>query len=126
MRSSAEAQSPFSATAESAVKGGSQLKGLVSPRGRRQARRPSDSSSGCPAKWNGSLVIGAHGGSGGDAIDRSGKVYGTSETALDDVIGDYAFANGFAYASVDRDGIGGTRRGLRVDDAVCDAGERRK
>src|SRR5689334_13158483 len=35
-----------------------------------------------PAKWNGSLVIGAHGGSGGDAIDRAGKVYATSETAL--------------------------------------------
>jgi hypothetical protein len=59
-------------------------------------------------------VIGAHGGSGGDAVDRSGRVYGTSETALDDVIGDYALANGFAYASVDRDGIGGTRGGYAV------------
>lgn len=67
-----------------------------------------------PEKWNGSLVIGAHGGSGGDAVDRSGKVYGTSETALDDVIGDYAFTNGFAYASVDRDGIGGTRSGYSL------------
>jgi pimeloyl-ACP methyl ester carboxylesterase len=64
-----------------------------------------------PDKWNGSLVIGAHGGSGGDAIDRSGKVYATSETALDDVIGAYAFKNGFAYASVDREGIGGSLDG---------------
>ena len=67
-----------------------------------------------PEKWNGSLVVGAHGGSGGDAVDRSGKVYATSETALDDVIGDYALANGFAYASVDRDGIGGTRAGYAL------------
>ena len=67
-----------------------------------------------PEKWNGALVIGAHGGSGGDAVDRSGKVYATSETALDDVIGDYALANGFAYASVDRDGIGGTRGGYSL------------
>ena len=64
-----------------------------------------------PDKWNGSLVIGAHGGNGGDAIDRSGKVYATSETALDDVIGAYAFKNGFAYASVDREGIGGSLDG---------------
>lgn len=64
-----------------------------------------------PDKWNGSLVIGAHGGSGGNAIDRTGKVYATSETALDDVIGDYAFKHAFAYASVDRDGIGGSLDG---------------
>ena len=64
-----------------------------------------------PSKWNGSLVIGAHGGSGGDAVDRTGKVYATSETALDDVIGAYAFEHGFAYASVDRDGIGSSRAG---------------
>ena len=64
-----------------------------------------------PAKWNGSLVIGAHGGSGSNAVDRSGKVYATSETALDDVIGAYVFERGFAYASVDRDGIGGSEEG---------------
>jgi hypothetical protein len=64
-----------------------------------------------PAKWNGSLVVGAHGGSGGDALDRSGKVYAHSETALDDVIGEYVFKNGFAYASLDREGIGGTLDG---------------
>ena len=67
-----------------------------------------------PDKWNGSLVIGAHGGSGGDAVDRSGKVYATSETALDDVIGQYVLGKGFAYASVDRDGIGGTTTGYAL------------
>jgi len=67
-----------------------------------------------PEKWNGDLVIGAHGGSGGDAVDRSGKVYATSETALDDVIGDYAFKSGFAYASIDRDGIGNSREGVAL------------
>ena len=98
---------------ETAVKGGAQLKGTVTleaggkPVTKRFVLR-------VPEKWNGSLVIGAHGGSGGDAINRSGKVYGTSETALDDVIGDYAFANGFAYASLDRDGVGGTRAGYAL------------
>ena len=67
-----------------------------------------------PDKWNGSLVIGAHGGSGGNAVDRSGKVYATTEIALDDVIGQHALAAGFAYASVDRDGIGGTRAGYAL------------
>jgi pimeloyl-ACP methyl ester carboxylesterase len=110
---SSDAQSTFPATTESVVKRGSQLKGLVTldvegkPAAKRFVIR-------VPEKWNGSLVVGAHGGSGGDAIDRSGKVYATSETALDDVIGDYAFANGFAYASVDRDGIGGTRGGYSL------------
>jgi len=111
--SSAAAQSPVSAVTETTVKGGIQLKGLVTldvegkPAVKRFVIR-------VPDKWNGSLVIGAHGGSGGDAIDRSGKVYGTSETALDDVIGAYAFDRGFAYASVDRDGIGGTRSGYAL------------
>lgn len=67
-----------------------------------------------PDKWNGALVIGAHGGSGGDALDRAGKKYATSETALDDVIGDYSFKNGFAYASIDRDGIGNAREGAAL------------
>ena len=30
----------------------------------------------CPSNWNGSLVIGAHGGIGGNNVDRSGKVIG--------------------------------------------------
>ena len=98
---------------ETALKGGRQFTGLVTlgaagkPAAKRLVIR-------VPEKWNGSLVVGAHGGSGGDAVDRSGKVYATSETALDDVIGAYAFANGFAYASVDRDGMGGTRAGYAL------------
>ena len=67
-----------------------------------------------PDTWNGDLVIGAHGGSGGTAVDRSGKTYATTETALDDVIGDYAFKHGFAYASVDRDGIANTKEGVAL------------
>lgn len=67
-----------------------------------------------PEQWNGSLVIGAHGGSGGDALDRSGRKYATSETALDDVIGDFAFSKGFAYASIDRQGVGGNRAGYAL------------
>jgi hypothetical protein len=107
------AQSPFSSTTEAEVPGGHQLKGLVTldvggkPVTKRFVMRR-------PHQWNGSLVIGAHGGSGGDAIDRAGKVYGTSETALDDVIGHHALANGFAYASIDRDGIAGTRGGYAL------------
>lgn len=67
-----------------------------------------------PPSWNGALVVGAHGGSGGNAVDRSGKVYATSETALDDVIGRYAFDKGFAYASVDRDGVGSSAEGVKI------------
>lgn len=101
------------AASETAIRGGRELKGLVTidrqgqPVTKRWVIR-------MPDQWNGALVIGAHGGSGGDAVDRSGKVYATSETALDDVIGQYAFTNGFAYASVDRDGIGGTRSGYAL------------
>lgn len=105
------AQSPFVNAVESVVHGGRQLKGLVTldttggPVEKRYVLRT-------PAKWNGSLVIGAHGGGGGNNFDRSGKVIGTDETALDDVIGRHALANGFVYASVDRDGSGGGRAGL--------------
>jgi pimeloyl-ACP methyl ester carboxylesterase len=67
-----------------------------------------------PAKWNQSLVIGAHGGGGGNNFDRSGKVIGTDETALDDVIGRHALSRGFIYASVDRDGSGNGRAGLAL------------
>lgn len=67
-----------------------------------------------PSEWNGKLVIGAHGGSGGDRLDLEGKVIGTDETALDDVVGRFALEQGFAYASIDRDGIGGTREGLAL------------
>jgi len=104
------AQSPFVSAVESVVHGGRQLKGVVpldvdgKPIEKRYVLRT-------PSNWNGSLVIGAHGGSGGNNFDRSGKVIGTDETALDDVIGRHALSNGFAYASVDRDGTGG-RAGL--------------
>ena len=100
------AQSPFVSAVESVVHGGRQLKGLVTlditggPVEKRYVLRT-------PAKWNGSLAIGAHGGSGGNNFDRSGKIIGTDETALDDVIGRHALSKGFAYASVDRDGTGG-------------------
>lgn len=71
-------------------------------------------SSGPSGKWNGSLVIGAHGGGGGNNFDRQGNVIATDETALDDVIGRYAVEKGFAYASFDRDGSGGGRNGLSM------------
>jgi pimeloyl-ACP methyl ester carboxylesterase len=64
--------------------------------------------------WNRALVVGAHGGSGGESYSRDGRVIGTDETALDDVVGNHALANGFAYASVDRDGIGGSPMGLAL------------
>jgi pimeloyl-ACP methyl ester carboxylesterase len=64
--------------------------------------------------WNGALVIGAHGGSGGNNFDPAGNVIGTDETALDDVIGRHAVASGFAYASVDRDGAVTAREGLAL------------
>ena len=64
--------------------------------------------------WNGALVIGAHGGSGGHNYDRSGAVIGTDETALDDVIGRHAVASGGAYASVDRDGAISAAGGLAL------------
>lgn len=67
-----------------------------------------------PPAWNGDLVIGAHGGSGGNAVDRAGRTYATSETALDDVIGQYAYDHGFAYASLDRDGIGYSPEGVTM------------
>ena len=105
------AQARFISMNESLVHGGRQLKGLVAldagsgPVEKRYVLRT-------PGKWNGSLVIGAHGGGGGDNFDRSGKVIGTDETALDDVIGRHALAGGFIYASVDRDGGGNGRAGL--------------
>jgi pimeloyl-ACP methyl ester carboxylesterase len=110
------AQSSFTGVVETDVEHGRQLRGQVALTVEGQAvskrfvtRVPADAS-----RWNGSLIIGAHGGSGGNSVDRSGKVFGTSETALDDVIGQYALANGFAYASVDRDGAISPRGGLQL------------
>jgi pimeloyl-ACP methyl ester carboxylesterase len=74
--------------------------------------------------WNGSLVIGAHGGSGGSNYDPVGNVIGTDETALDDVIGEHAVARGFAYASVDRDGAVSARDGLRLTSQFADIAAR--
>lgn len=71
------------------------------------------------AAWNGRLLIGANGGSGGDNYSRDGRVIGTDEVSLDDVIGDHAVAHGFAYASVDRDGIGGSVEGVVLTHAFA-------
>ena len=97
----------FASLKESPVDGGVQVKGLVD--NKRFVLRQ-------PTRWNGSLVIGAHGGGGGSNFDRSGNVIGTDETALDDVIGRHALAHGFAYASVDRDGAGNGEIGLQLTD----------
>ena len=70
--------------------------------------------------WNGALVVGAHGGSGGNNFDPTGKVIGTDETALDDVIGRHAVARGFAYASADRDGAMTADEGLVLTNAFAD------
>lgn len=111
--SSVGAQTPFSGVVETTLESGRQLKGQVALTvdgkavGKRFVLRTPDA-------WNGSLVIGAHGGSGGNAVDRAGRVYATSETALDDVIGQYALARGFAYASVDREGAMSAAAGLEL------------
>ena len=67
-----------------------------------------------PDDWNGSLIVGVHGGTGGEAFSVDGTVTGTDELSLDDVIGDHALSQGFAYASVDRDGIGASRAGVEI------------
>ena len=122
LASLAEAQPVLSAVTETAVENGRQLKGLVSLAvdgkavDKRFVIRVPDAKAAArqvPA-WNGSLVIGAHGGSGGNNFDRSGNVIGTDETALDDVIGRHALVNGFAYASFDRDGAISASGGLRL------------
>jgi pimeloyl-ACP methyl ester carboxylesterase len=123
LASTAAAQTPFSGVTETAVENGRQLKGQVAltvdgqPVSKRFVLRIpafAEASARQAPAWNGSLVIGAHGGSGGNAVDRSGKVYATSETALDDVIGQYVLAQGFAYASVDRDGAMSARAGRQL------------
>ena len=77
------------------------------------------------SQWNQRLLIGAHGGSGGLLYDRDGRVIETSETSLDDVISGYAVEQGYAYASVDRDGIGGTREGLALTYAFTESAQNR-
>ena len=111
---------PFAAAAETRDAGIVQLKGTVllavagGPVAKRYVIR-------YPATgWNGSLVIGAHGGSGGNNFDPTGKVIGTDETALDDVIGRHAVASRFAYASVDRDGAISAEGGLALTNQFAD------
>lgn len=106
-------QGVLSGVGETAVEHGRQLTGQVAltvggkPVSKRFVIRK-------PDVWNGSLVIGAHGGSGGNNFDRAGRVIGTDETALDDVIGRHALAHGFAYASFDREGAVSAPDGLRL------------
>ncbi len=110
------AQTPFGALADSTTHGDVQLKGLVmlDADGKTVTKRFVIRTPATGKPWNGSLVIGAHGGSGGNNFDRAGNVIGTDETALDDVIGRQALAGSFAYASFDRDGSGGGEDGLRL------------
>lgn len=105
---------PFADAQETREGGDVQLKGTIpltvngAPVRKRFVLRHPESG------WNGGLVIGAHGGSGGNNFDATGKVIGTDETALDDVIGRHAVASGFAYASVDRDGAVTAQQGLAL------------
>ncbi len=108
------APAPFSAATETRAGEVVQVKGTV-PLTVAGAAVPKRFVLRYPASgWNGSLVIGAHGGSGGDNYDPTGKVIGTDESALDDVIGRHAVATRFAYASVDRDGAIDAAGGLAL------------
>ena len=117
----AQVPSAFTSIAESDLTSGRQIKGLVAldvggtPVNKRFVIRMPAAAKAAARQvpvWNGSLVIGAHGGSGGSNFDRAGNVIGTDEAALDDVIGRHALANGFAYASFDREGAVSARDGL--------------
>lgn len=111
---------PFAGAADSRAGGVVQVKGTVpltvgaAPVPKRYVLRYPESG------WNGSLVVGAHGGSGGSNFDRAGNVIGTDETALDDVIGMHAAREGFAYASVDRDGAVDAAGGLAMTNQFAD------
>jgi poly(3-hydroxybutyrate) depolymerase len=66
------------------------------------------------SRWNGRLVIGVHGETGATVrYGRRQEVIGTLETQLDDMIGQYAVAAGYAYASFER-GVGGRDDALRI------------
>lgn len=75
--------------------------------------------------WNGTLIVGAHGGNGGIEYLADGTQHGTAETALDDLVGLYAADRGYAYASADRDGIAGTRDGLALTTAFTESARQR-
>ena len=111
---------PFAGATESRAGGAVELKGTVpltvagAPVAKRYVLR-------YPASgWNGALVIGAHGGSGGNNFDPAGRVIGTDETALDDVVSGHALASRFAYASVDRDGAISAEVGLALTNQFAD------
>lgn len=78
-----------------------------------------------PSDWNGRLLLAAHGGSGGESYSRDGRMTGTDETSLDDVVGVHALAHGFAYASVDRDGTFAAREELALIHAFAELMESR-
>lgn len=112
--------SPFAGAIETVTSGVVQVKGMV-PLPAKGVVTPKRFVLRYPASgWNGSLVIGAHGGSGGNNFDATGKVIGTDETALDDVIGGYVVSRGFAYASADRDGAMTADEGLVLTNAFAD------
>lgn len=111
---------PFAGAVESTAGGVVQVKGMV-PLPARGVATPKRFVLRYPASgWNGVLVVGAHGGSGGNNFDPTGKVIGTDETALDDVIGRHAVSRGFAYASADRDGAMTAEEGLVLTNAFAD------
>ena len=118
--STAQGPLPFAGATESRVGGAVELKGTIpltiagAPVAKRYVLRYPGSG------WNGALVVGAHGGSGGSNFDSTGKVIGTDETALDDVIGRHALAARFAYASVDRDGAISAAGGLALTNQFAD------
>ncbi len=72
-----------------------------------------------PPDWNGTLVIGAHRGLGGIRRGEGGADLGTGETELDDLIGWWALDQGFAWASVDRAGLGASPDAYRLTEAFA-------
>ena len=65
------AQAQFTLSSEASITGGREFKGLVSATTDRKAASKRAVIR-IPEKWNGSLVIGAHGGGGGNNFDRAG------------------------------------------------------
>ncbi len=72
-----------------------------------------------PPDWNGALVIGAHRGFGGIRRGAEGADLGTGETDLDDLIGWWALDQGYAWASVDRAGLGASLDAYRLTEAFA-------